>query len=227
MAVVNAIRWPVMLWGVGTAIGELPPYFVARAARLSEVAPDDEDLNEFHASLQDTSTSILSRMKRGVHMLVHRMGFLGIMLCASIPNPLFDLAGLTCGHFLIPFGTFFGATVLGKAVIKTHLQMLVCVLLMSERVSRSVAEWVRAVPVVGEKISAAILAQSATYTSDLEQERVDMEGPPSNVLSTVMNVVVMAMVAYFLLSIISHLAQQNHKRMEVAIAEKKDKPKKE
>jgi len=41
----------------------------------------------------------------------------------QIPNPLFDLAGITCGHFLIPFGTFFGATLIGKAVIKMHIQV--------------------------------------------------------------------------------------------------------
>ena len=41
----------------------------------------------------------------------------------QIPNPLFDLAGITCGHFLIPFWTFFGATLIGKAVIKMHIQV--------------------------------------------------------------------------------------------------------
>ena len=41
----------------------------------------------------------------------------------SIPNPLFDLAGITCGHFLVPFWTFFGATLIGKAVIKMHIQV--------------------------------------------------------------------------------------------------------
>ena len=43
----------------------------------------------------------------------------------QIPNPLFDLAGITCGHFLIPFWTFFGATLIGKAVIKMHIQVSV------------------------------------------------------------------------------------------------------
>jgi vacuole membrane protein 1 len=28
-----------------------------------------------------------------------KYGFLAIMLFASIPNPLFDLAGITCGAF--------------------------------------------------------------------------------------------------------------------------------
>ena len=41
----------------------------------------------------------------------------------QIPNPLFDLAGITCGHFLIPFWTFFGATLIGKAVFKMLIQV--------------------------------------------------------------------------------------------------------
>lgn len=42
---------------------------------------------------------------------------------SQIPNPLFDLAGITCGHFLVPFWTFFGATLIGKAVFKMLLQV--------------------------------------------------------------------------------------------------------
>lgn len=43
----------------------------------------------------------------------------------QIPNPLFDLAGITCGHFLVPFWTFFGATLIGKAIIKMHIQVII------------------------------------------------------------------------------------------------------
>ena len=42
---------------------------------------------------------------------------------SQIPNPLFDLAGITCGHFLVPFWTFFGATLIGKAIVKMHIQV--------------------------------------------------------------------------------------------------------
>lgn len=37
-----------MLWGAGTALGELPPYFMARAARLSggRSGTENEDLQE-------------------------------------------------------------------------------------------------------------------------------------------------------------------------------------
>jgi len=42
------VRLEAMMWGAGTALGELPPYFMARAARLSGYDPEDEDdLREF------------------------------------------------------------------------------------------------------------------------------------------------------------------------------------
>jgi membrane protein YqaA with SNARE-associated domain len=65
----------------------------------------------------------MDRLKLGMEMIVSRVGFFGILLFASIPNPLFDLAGITCGHFLIPFWTFFGATLVGKAIVKMHVQV--------------------------------------------------------------------------------------------------------
>ncbi|KAL8199098.1 UNVERIFIED_CONTAM: hypothetical protein K2H54_033982 [Gekko kuhli] len=40
------------LQGAGTAIGELPPYFMARAARLSGAEPDDEEYQEFEEMLE-------------------------------------------------------------------------------------------------------------------------------------------------------------------------------
>ncbi len=55
---------------------------------------------------------------------LQKYGFITILTFASIPNPLFDLAGITCGHFRIPFKKFFGATFIGKAIIKVHIQML-------------------------------------------------------------------------------------------------------
>jgi len=75
---------------------------------------------------------MLERGKLWMEDLVEKVGFWGILACASIPNPLFDLAGITCGHFLVPFTTFFGATVIGKAVVKVHLQMAFVILAFNE-----------------------------------------------------------------------------------------------
>ncbi|OXB64900.1 hypothetical protein ASZ78_009781 [Callipepla squamata] len=123
-AIISKVRLEACMWGAGTAIGELPPYFMARAARLSGAEPDDEEYQEFEEMLEhaETAQDFASRAKLAVQNLVQKVGFFGILACASIPNPLFDLAGITCGHFLVPFWTFFGATLIGKAVIKMHIQ---------------------------------------------------------------------------------------------------------
>lgn len=37
------VRVEALMWGAGTALGELPPYFMAKAARISGEEPDDEE----------------------------------------------------------------------------------------------------------------------------------------------------------------------------------------
>jgi len=49
--VLSKVKWESLMWGFGTALGELPPYFMARAARISGMT-DDEDLEEFNQLLQ-------------------------------------------------------------------------------------------------------------------------------------------------------------------------------
>ncbi|KAL0597025.1 hypothetical protein AAY473_032372 [Plecturocebus cupreus] len=46
--------------GIGTAIGELPPYFMARAARLSGAEPDDEEYQEFEEMLEHAESAQIS-----------------------------------------------------------------------------------------------------------------------------------------------------------------------
>jgi vacuole membrane protein 1 len=43
------------------------------------------------------------------------------MLQAAWPNAAFDLCGICCGHFQMSFWQFFGATFIGKALIKVGL----------------------------------------------------------------------------------------------------------
>lgn len=147
LKIVSKVRLEAFMWGAGTAIGELPPYFMARTARLSGQKLEDEE------ELEDEESRWYP-VKQTIKTLVERVGFLGILACASvclqiaiqlscthtdafhspfqIPNPLFDFAGFACGHFLVPFWTFFGATLIGKAVIKVHIQMLFVIVAFNE-----------------------------------------------------------------------------------------------
>ena len=81
----------------------------------------EKELDELKHSEQST---FIGRMKKLLYTGIRKNAFIVILLCASIPNPLFDLAGLTCGHFLIPFNTFFIATAIGKSIIKVSIQVL-------------------------------------------------------------------------------------------------------
>ena len=131
----SMVRWECLFWGIGTAIGELPPYFVARAARLAGRLEDEiediDGLNERALRKEVLSWSDWTRL--WLYRLLKNFGFFGILLCASVPNPLFDLAGLTCGHFLVPFWTFFGATLIGKAIVKVMIQSSFVIFLFSKR----------------------------------------------------------------------------------------------
>lgn len=187
------------LWGAGTAIGELPPYFVARAARLAserlkqakgsrgvrnsddhivndtendDSEDEDDDMREIAEVTADaTSTGavfggltseavtgtpgaivqpprrrrkngMFDRAKRWVISWLGQIGFLGILLFASIPNPLFDLAGLTCGHMLVPFATFFAATLIGKAVVKVNLQTFFIITVFNKAILESLVRFI-------------------------------------------------------------------------------------
>uniref|UniRef100_A0A182T6R0 Vacuole membrane protein 1 n=1 Tax=Anopheles maculatus TaxID=74869 RepID=A0A182T6R0_9DIPT len=120
-SIMAKVRYEAFLWGAGTALGELPPYFMAKAARLSgNNAEELENLQELEKlqkrKEKGEKIGLFDKGKLMMEDIVERVGFFGILLCASIPNPLFDLAGITCGHFLVPFWKFFGATLIGKAV---------------------------------------------------------------------------------------------------------------
>lgn len=62
------------MWGIGTAIGELPPYLMAKAARISgkELEVEDDENSKWYP------------IKKSIEMLIKRVGFLGILLCASV-----------------------------------------------------------------------------------------------------------------------------------------------
>lgn len=108
------------MWGLGTAIGELPPYL---AARLRAQAFDKSSANGRGGgdSIQ-TDQDKKADWELWMIWVIKKIGFIGILLCASIPNPLFDAAGIASGTAQVPFIYFFGATFIGKAIIKVLIQ---------------------------------------------------------------------------------------------------------
>lgn len=229
-SIMSKVRLEAMMWGAGTALGELPPYFVARTSRLSslgkgkrgrrpsiELAEEDK-LAEFEAlqlkQQHPEQLNLVDRLKLGVEQLVERVGFLGILACASIPNPLFDLAGITCGHFLVPFWTFFGATLIGKAIIKTHLQQVTVIIAFSENLVNTLVTGLAKVPVIGHHLQEPIEQLLKTQKAKLHSKGGKETSEGGSVLASLFEKLVLIMVIYFVVSIVNSLAQSYHQRQQ-------------
>lgn len=221
LSIMSKVRLESFMWGAGTAIGELPPYFMARASVLSaqEDEDQDEELMEFEQLLETEkkgtkSISFGDRMRLGIFKVIKKVGFMGILLCASIPNPLFDLAGITCGHFLVKFSTFFGATLIGKAIIKMHIQQLFIIFLFSEHHLNTVFQLFAKLPFVGKTLQPLFMDwlnnEKLKFRKAGDQE---VSEPSESILSWILGKVVLSMVLFFVVSIVNSLAQRSYKRI--------------
>ncbi|KAL7287637.1 hypothetical protein TKK_0018280 [Trichogramma kaykai] len=213
--IMRKVRIEAMMWGVGTALGELPPYFMARAARTSRQSSKDQECDEELKELEalealenGENISIIMRAKLAMKHFVQKAGFLGILACASIPNPLFDLAGLTCGHYLIPFWTFFGATLIGKSIVKMHIQQLAVIVAFNEDLLEKVISFLVYVPGVGTKLQEPLKKYLVEQKRKLHNKTVGS----TTTISWLFDKFVMLMVCYFLVTIIHALARNHHRR---------------
>lgn len=220
-AIVRKVNLACFWWGFGTALGELPPYFVARAARRS-----GERLEELEGFAEESRfSSFMKTFQTYFDKVMGKFTFIAILLLASVPNPLFDLAGLTCGYSLIPFWTFFGATVLGKAFIKAHLQcFVVVVLFMKETLAWVVSTVEGALPFLAGRVSAYFEKERERFHPEFVGKLGTSSRSP---LAQIWNVILITMVLAFFVSIINSTAQSCLVEMderEIQEYTKKNKP---
>lgn len=136
------------------------------------------------------------------------------MICFQIPNPLFDLAGITCGHFLVPFWTFFGATLIGKAIIKMHIQKLFVIIAFNESLIETAIEWLTKVPIIGQKLQVPFKAFLDGQKLKLHKKSVGkVQEAGGNILGSIFEKFVISMILYFVISIVNSFAQSYHKRI--------------
>lgn len=239
LSLLFTIQLEGVLWGFGTALGELPPYFVARKAR--QLGKKHEDLEKLLNQSQpknspttvkhqpETSTQIpqpnqpsfTDKIKQSVFNLVERHAFLTVTLMASIPNPLFDLAGLTCGHLLIPFWTFIAATTLGKAVFKVHLQMCFVIFSSSQPQIDYFLKILKSwnFNALSEFLQKAVDTQKKAFSGESEAGKSD------SLVSVVWNVFITLMILYFVVSIVDSVAHEhflNQKKRQKKIEKEKN-----
>ncbi|GLI70272.1 hypothetical protein VaNZ11_015204 [Volvox africanus] len=133
-----------VLWGIGTAIGEIPPYWLSYSAAVAgqknvALVELEEALRPSHQ--RNLFQCMVARMEQWMVSFIRSHGFFGILLLASWPNAAFDLCGLVCGNFRFPFWKFFGATLIGKGFIKVTGQVVFFVAVFRRDSREAILAW--------------------------------------------------------------------------------------
>lgn len=231
------VLFPCILWGAGTAIGEIPPYLLSYAAAL-------KGKKQGELECTPTDSGWMGHMKRWTVVGIQRYGFWAVLLLSAWPNMAFDLCGMACGQFLLPFWSFFSAVLIGKAGIKVNLQALFFVALFSgdnveqfvwrvgrvisqvvppridvmkgaafavtalEKARHSISQPTAALP-TGVKMNsnATLMQETSSSVEKVNQERGNLQ-----YLATVFEGVVYLLMASFCISILEQLAGEELER---------------
>jgi hypothetical protein len=78
----QAVAIEAFLWGLGTAIGELPPYFVAKAASVA--GNTNEEINELIDGSAGKDGSLVGRTKLALFRFLKQNAFVAVTLAASV-----------------------------------------------------------------------------------------------------------------------------------------------
>ncbi|XP_071722650.1 vacuole membrane protein KMS1-like [Rutidosis leptorrhynchoides] len=220
-SILPQVQIEAVLWGVGTALGELPPYFISRAARISgNTVNAMEELDEAPEGFMATH---LNRIKRWFLSHSQHLNFITILVLASVPNPLFDLAGIMCGQFGIPFWKFFLATLFGKAIIKTHIQTVFIISVCNNQL----LDWIENELIL---VLGLIPGFDSSYLHNLKtkidamKDKYMKPSPPSNIkvkkwdfsFAAIWNTVVWLMLLNFFIKIVNSASQKYLKKQQEA-----------
>lgn len=184
------ILWRVFpvcfIWGAGSAVGELPPYFLSKAASEKEEKEKE-----------------MSKIEKILLIFLKKYAFITVLLFASVPNPLFDIAGVLCGRYHIGLMTFFSATFIGKAIVKPMLQASVIIYTLTSDISMFDNY---------PMIQSALMSVKNQYGVNSGEEVSTVMG----LVNRVWEYFIVLMVVYFIVSIINgtvkeHLEKEDEK----------------
>lgn len=211
-AIFGKVFWPAMLWGAGTAAGEIPPYALSRAARLA--GQRNEEFEEIAEA--KSQYNVMNIMKDWMIRFLEKHGFWGVLLMSAWPNVAFDLCGICCGHFLMPFWTFFGATLIGKALIKVNLQAAFFITIFTDKHMKQVEAFIATVTPAAwrldAKVSEFLLECREKFHSARGQaaaEHAAGGAAKASLISQAGSLVMVLFIGYFAVSCIEQFAQQH------------------
>ena len=111
----------VCAWSVGTVIGELPPYLIAKTINYK----DNKALDRLYDMLGSNGDKIKSSIDNTVDKFKKspKKSFFTITLLSAWPNAMFDVCGVAAGLVKLNIYQFLIPTFIGKVCIKTPIQL--------------------------------------------------------------------------------------------------------
>jgi membrane protein DedA with SNARE-associated domain len=94
--------------GLGMALGEITAYYGGYLGAEVVRGRELPGPKRFHPTIE--------RIVRGIRWLMDRWGMATLFVLSAVPNPLFEVAGLTAGSVRMPFRRFMLAVITGKIV---------------------------------------------------------------------------------------------------------------
>ena len=222
-----AVLPAAVLWGSGTAIGEIPPYWISFMA--AKAGKENEELHE----LETESTATMSAVQKNIHdwkvwmiEFMKKHGFWGLVAMSAWPNAAFDLCGICCGTFMMPFWQFFGATLIGKGFIKAPCQGAVFSMVFSTGTRNAVVAAVAGIFPASWGVGDALLKGAVKAMDKIDPKGGAAAGGEAAAvtgvfsLSAVWGWLITVVVAYFAASCIEQMAQMKQGYMDKAAVEK-------
>ena len=182
---------PILGWGFGTAVGDVPPYLISKHDRLSRKSS--------FSITNITNNRFINYINQVTINLLLKYRFWAILLLSSWPNMFFDLCGIAAGHYLIPFSEFFLAIVIGKTIIKAPLQSIIIILLFT---GNKIEKFVEKIPYV----SKILLDFLENYKKNLENGNNDF-----SLFNLFWNCLVVILFSFVIKSLIENIAEKQKK----------------
>lgn len=201
---------PCFSWGTGTALGEIPPYLVALAkAKAGEANSEIEEAEK--ARNQGAGYNVIKQLEIWTLSIIERYGWFAVFLLSAWPNAAFDMCGICCGAFQMPFWSFFLGVWTGKACVKVMLQAIFFILLFSDHFLNLFLNFIK------NYLSVSI---HETISQTLHSQRNKLANPDHDadeglsLLSWLWSWIIVLFVTYFALSCIESVANATYKDLK-------------
>jgi len=193
----------VIFWGIGTALGEVPPFYFARKAKLSN--------SNFKLDYLDTinQNKTLEWANKKMIDFIKKHGFYTILFFASWPNMMFDACGIACGFCLISFKEFISATIIGKAFIKSPTQAFLLIYMIKETFNKKNNLYIP--DFLNKYVQLLIQNNKETLVEDISL----LEMIQNNIFIIIWNIVILTVFFYFIKATMEQVADiQYNKKVE-------------